>query len=247
MTDGRKLDVTTDDGVAPCWLHGADPKQPRPGVLLYPDAGSLRPAMHAIADRVASWGYAVLVPHIFYRAGDYPPFKMETVFTVPSERDRLMALIRAHDLVGAMRDAAHYVRALREQPGVIGDRVGCMGYCIGGRLAFATAGSHPTLIAAAAAIHGGNVANDLPDSPHRNAAAVQAPLYFAIADNDRACTPEQQGMLVAALGAAHVRYTVDHFAGAAHGFAVSDFAVHDRAATEVHFERIRALFAATLT
>ena len=56
--------------------------------------------------------------------------------------------------------------------------------------------------------------------------------------------PEQQGMLVAALGAAHVRYTVDHFA---HGFAVSDFAVHDRAATEVHFERIRALFAATLT
>ena len=246
MTDAVKLDVQTDDGVAPCWLHNADPAKPRPGVLLYPDAGSLRPAMRAIAERVASWGYAVLVPHIFYRHGDYPPFEMTTVFTVPSERERLMKMVRGLDLASAMRDAGHYLRTLREHPGVSGDRVRTMGYCIGGRLAFATAGAHPDAVAAAGAIHGGGIATDAADSPHRNAPAIKARLYFGIADNDASCTPEQQGQLVAALTSAHLRFTIDHFAGKLHGFAVSDFAVFDEGAAAVHFERLRELFAASL-
>lgn len=246
MSDAVKLEVTTDDGVAPCWLHNADPAKPRPGVLFYPDAGSLRPAMKTMAERVASWGYTVLVPHIFYRHGDYPPFDLKTVFTVPAERERLMKLVRSLDLASAMRDAGHYLRTLREHPGVSGEHVRTMGYCIGGRLAFATAGSHPDRVAAAASIHGGGIATDAPDSPHRNAPAIKARLYFGIADNDQSCTPEQQGQLVAALASAHLRYTIDHFAGALHGFAVSDFAVYQPGAAELHFERVRELFAASL-
>jgi carboxymethylenebutenolidase len=121
-----------------------------------------------------------------------------------------------------------------------------MGYCIGGKLAFATAGAHPARVAAAAVIHAGGIAGDAPDSPHKLAPAIEGRLYFGIADNDPSCTPEQQGVLAAALAAAHVRSTIEHVAGKQHGYAVPDFPTYDANAAETHFERIRDLFAASL-
>ncbi len=38
-------------------------------MLFYVDAIGLRPRTEAMADRIASWGYVVLVPHVFYRDG----------------------------------------------------------------------------------------------------------------------------------------------------------------------------------
>lgn len=244
-TEPKQLEISTDDGVCPAHLHGAD-GAPRPGVLLFPDAGSVRPAMDAAARRLAALGYVVLLPHIFYRAGEYAPFDPMTVFTDPAERERLMTLVRSLDLASAMRDAGHFIRALREQPGVAPGPLGAFGYCIGGRLTFAAAGAYASEIGAAAIIHGGGLATDAPDSPHLAAAKITANLYLGIADEDSSCTPAQQGQLVTALAGAHVRFTVDHFKGRKHGFAVADFPVFDPAAHDVHWSRIVELFAASL-
>lgn len=242
MKDPEKIEVKTDDGIAPCWVHRPEAAGEHPGVLFYPDAGSERPVMQEMAARVAALGYVVLLPHIFYREGDYPPFHMDTVFSVPSERERLMKIVHALDAKSAMRDAASYIRTLREQEGVRPGRVATMGYCIGGRLAFTTAGAHPGDVAAAASIHGGGIATDAPESPHLQAEKIEARLYFGIADNDNSCTPEQQATLVTALAKAHLRFTIDHFKDAAHGFAVRDFASYDRDAAETHWRRVEELF-----
>lgn len=244
-SEARKIEITTDDGVCPAQVHGAGGAG-KPGVIFFPDAGSVRPAMEAVASRLAALGYVVLLPHIFYRAGEYAPFDPMTVFTNPPERDRLMALVRSLDLASAMRDAGHFIRALREQPGVGPGPLGAFGYCIGGRLTFAAAGAYASEIGAAAAIHGGSVANDAPDSPHLAAAKIKARLYFGIADEDPSCTPEQQGKLVTALASAHVQFTVDHFKGRKHGFAVKDFPVYDEDAHDTHWARIVELFESAL-
>lgn len=244
-TDPKQIEIQTDDGVCPAHVHGAD-GSPRPGVILFPDAGSVRPAMHAAARRLAALGHVVLLPHIFYRAGEYPPFDPRTVFTDPPEYERLMQLVRSLDLAAAMRDAGHFIRALRQQPGVAAGPLGAFGYCIGGRLSFAAAGAHASEIGAAACIHGGGLASDAPDSPHLAAAKIKANLYFGVADADPSCTPEQLGKLVAALAAAHVQFTVDHFKGRKHGFAVQDFPMYDAAAHDTHWSRIVELFAASL-
>ena len=170
MSAGHQIEVHTGDGVAPCWLHRPAAEGVYPGVILYPDAGSVRHTMHQLADRLAGLGYVVLVPHIFYRSGEYAPFDTRTVFVDPAERDRLRAIIRALEMPAAMRDAARYIEALHDQPGVAAGRIGCTGYCMGGRLAFLTAGAHPGAVAAAASIHGGGVATDAADSPHRGGA-----------------------------------------------------------------------------
>ena len=65
---------------------------PWPAVIMFPDAGGVRDTFHAMAQRLADLGYAVLLPNIYYRAGAYEPFDLTTVFTVPEERERLMSL-----------------------------------------------------------------------------------------------------------------------------------------------------------
>jgi carboxymethylenebutenolidase len=183
---------------------------------------------------------------VLYRAGAFAPFDFKTVFTDDAERARLMAIIKQADAVSVMRDTEALLDALASEPGARTSQVGCVGYCMGGRLAFYAAGALPTRVAAAACIHGGNIAVDEPGSPHLQAAKIRGKLYFGVADNDRSCTKESQAMLKAALDTAKVRYQLEVYTGAAHGFAAPDAPVYDKAAAERHWERVLALFAETL-
>ena len=47
---------------------------------MYPDAGGARPALQAMAERLASLDYAVLLPDVYYRNGRWAPFDMKAVF-----------------------------------------------------------------------------------------------------------------------------------------------------------------------
>ncbi len=88
------IDVTvpTPDGAADASLHTPAGPGPWPAVIMYPDAGGTRDVFRQMGDRLATDGYAVLVPDIYYRAGGYEPFSMATVFSDPDERQRLGAL-----------------------------------------------------------------------------------------------------------------------------------------------------------
>ena len=81
--------VTTPDGSCPVTLHTPDGDGPWPGIVMYPDAGGARPTFRAMADKLAGHGYAVLVPDMYYRDGDWAPFSMATVFEDEAERGRL--------------------------------------------------------------------------------------------------------------------------------------------------------------
>jgi carboxymethylenebutenolidase len=241
-----EIDIKTADGVAHAWTYRTG-EGPRSAVLLYPDAGGVRPAMHQMAERIAGFGYFVLLPNVFYRAGHYRPFDMATVWSDPAERARLMELLSSitADRVGI--DGGAYLDAIAAQPGIRKDRIGITGYCIGGRMSFLTAGKHPDKVRAAASFHGGGLATDQPESPHRLADRIRASLYFGVADSDRGCTPEHQGILAAALGAAGVHYQIELYPGKKHGFAVSDHVgAYDAEAADHHWRRLESFFGETL-
>jgi carboxymethylenebutenolidase len=246
MTERGEIDVRTADGVAHTWIYRGGEGQ-RSAVLLYTDAFGVRPAMHGIAERVAGLGHLVLMPDVFYRAADRAPFDPATAFSVPSERERLMALVHSITPDRVAADSAAYLDAIAAQRDVRIDRVGVTGYCMGGRMAYLTAAMHPDRVRAAASFHGGGLVTDAPDSPHRLAGAVKASLYFGVADSDRTCTPEHQGALAAALGAAGVRYCIELYRGKRHGFAVPDHAGgYDREAADRHWRRLESFFGETL-
>src|SRR5690349_13605641 len=77
--------VPTPDGECPVSLHVAD--IPAPAVIMYPDAAGVRETFHAMADRLASAGFTVLLPDVYYRHGAWRPFDAATVFGDPAERE----------------------------------------------------------------------------------------------------------------------------------------------------------------
>jgi carboxymethylenebutenolidase len=179
----------------------------------------------------------VLVPNLFWRAGA-PEVFSAAGFADPKIRDRIMGLI-TQTLPVAMKDAATWLDAL----GAMGEvkdknRISTTGYCMGGGLAVHSAVAFPDRVAAALSFHGGGFLTS-PEAPAA-LAKVKARIYCAIAETDQRHTPEVTRALEAALTQAKVPHQLELYAGVAHGFAVPDHSVYDRAAAEKHWERTAA-------
>jgi carboxymethylenebutenolidase len=212
---------------------------------MYPDAGGVRPTFEEMAETLAGAGYAVLLPDVYYRQGDWQPFSMATAFTDPDERTRLFGMIGSltQDMIAA--DAGAFFDFLAQRPEVAGDRFGVCGYCMGGRISVMVAGRHAERVAAAGSIHGGGLVTDGPDSPHLLADRMTATVYVAAAENDGSFTPEQAEILDKALEAAGVPHTIETY-HAAHGFAVPDNPPYDVEAAQRHWLALQLLFEVAL-
>jgi carboxymethylenebutenolidase len=149
---------------------------------------------------LAGMGYAALIPDIYYRAGQWAPFDVATLFTDEQERARMSGLARVLTNDRIVADSGAYADFLLARPEVAGSAIGTTGYCLGGRLSLIAAGGLGHKIAAAASFHGGRLAvSGDPSSPHLAAGHITAAVYVAGARNDRTFTTEQAALLEAAL------------------------------------------------
>jgi carboxymethylenebutenolidase len=241
------VEIPAPDGTARGTLVLPEGDGPWPGVVVFADAGGWRETMVEMAEKIAAPGYAVLVPDVFYRAGDWAPFDMSTVWGDEKERGRLFGYMGALTNERIIADAAAYIDFLLARPEVRGAGVGTTGYCMGGRMSMVAAGALGTKITAAASFHGGRIAvEDDPSSPHLAAAQITGTVYVAGAIEDGSFTTEQAELLEKALTEAGIPHTVE-FYPARHGFAVPDHAgVYDAAAAERHYEALASLYGSTL-
>jgi carboxymethylenebutenolidase len=129
---------------------------------------------------------------------------------------------------------------------VAGRKVGTTGYCMGGGISLTAAGTHPDRIAAAASFHGGSLATDSELSPHLLVPSIEGRVYVGAADNDRSYPPAMAAQLCEALMAASVDHCHELYAGAAHGWTMTDFPVYNAAAAQRHWHQLLALFNETL-
>ncbi len=236
------LEIPTPEGVVDATAHVPTSAGPWPAVLFFMDGVGLREELRLMADRLAANGFYTLLPNLYYRAGAFAPFDGATVWGDPPERARLGAVMGTVKPETTMRDVGLYLDLLARTPNVDAAQVGCVGYCLGGQVAFRAAAAHPERIAAAASIHGGHLVTDAPDSPHLAASKLRARLYFAHADADRSCTREDRATLETALLAAGVHFESELYVGKGHGFAVRGLPPYDESACERHWERVLALF-----
>jgi carboxymethylenebutenolidase len=242
----RDVSIPTADGACGATLHTPDDGGRWPAVIMFPDAGGRRPTFHDMAQRLADLGYAVLLPDVFYRHGDWKPFDMTTALSDEAERNRLLSMVGSVTKELAARDTEAFLDWLATQPEVAAGKVGTTGYCMGGGLALNAAGRFPDRVGAAASFHGGRIATTDPDSPHLLAAEMQAKVYVAGAENDASFDEEQFQRLSVALADAGLDHTLVTYP-AAHGFAVPDNPAYDEAAAERHWKALERLFASALT
>lgn len=239
------VDITTPDGVADAYLARPDGNR-HPGVLFLMDAFGLRPTIEEMVDRIAADGYVVLAPNVFYRAGRSPVLAVPDL-TDPEQRasffQSLRPLIEQLTLDRLATDGAAYLDYLADVAAPVS--VAITGYCMGARVGWRIASSHPDRVAALAGFHAGGLVTDAPDSPHRSAARLNAELYFGFADQDPSMTAEQIATLERALDEAGARYRCEVYDGAQHGYTMADTAAYDEAARERHFRELRALLERT--
>jgi carboxymethylenebutenolidase len=241
-----KVEIRTADGVCPSYVFQPTGGGPWPAVLMYMDGVGIRPAMLEVGERLATYGYLVLLPDLFYRSGPYQPMNAAQVFADPQLRQMLrdrFAVHVSHDKI--MADTEAFLAYLTARPDVKPGPIGVAGYCMGGRMALTAAGTYPQRIAAAAAYHPGGLASDAPDSPHLLAPRITARIYVAAASDDPSFPEDMKVRLQAALTGAGVDHLMETYP-AKHGWVLRDTPVHDVAATERHYQTMVALFQAKL-
>jgi carboxymethylenebutenolidase len=231
----ERIDLKAEDGVLD--LHVFTPETgagPWSAVLLYMDAFGIRPELAGMAQRLASNGYVVALPNLYYRT-PFTPFQHNVVASEGPERERFKGMIASITHAMVMRDTALVVAQLDRHPSVTRGGLAALGYCMGGGYALSAAGTFPDRVVAAASFHGGSLATDKPDSPHRLAPKMRASVYIGAAEIDASFPPEQQVRLGQALTDAQVTHKIEIYPKAKHGFAVTGHIAFDHEAAELHW------------
>src|SRR5208283_951010 len=150
------ISIKTRDGSCPSYAFQPASGGPSPAVLVYMDGLGIRPAMLALAERLSSYGYFVLLPDLYYRAGPYEPMNPREIFSDPEKRkllsEKFLPLAKPASI---MSDTAFFLDYLASEPDARTGGIGTTGYCMGGLLSLTAAGTYPDRILATASYHGG--------------------------------------------------------------------------------------------
>jgi len=233
------LDLPTGDGAMNTFVVHADEGGPFPVVLFYMDAPGKREELHDMARRIASVGYFVVLPNLYYRRSrDYwLRERTEEGFA------EMFTYMHALDRGTVERDTEALLRFVDGAPDANRARIGAVGYCMSGPFVIWAAAAFPERLRCIASIYGANLVTDAPDSAHRMVDKVRCEAYFACAETDKWAPPAIVAQLKAALDAAGTHHRLEWYPGAEHGFAFPLRAgIYHKPSAEQHWQRLFSLF-----
>ena len=235
----KHIDITTRAGAMNSFVVHPEENGPHPVVLFYMDAPGKREELHDMARRLASVGYYVVLPNLYYRRSHDYWLKERT------EPAMAVMFEHMHSLTNALvtQDTEAMLRHIDAQPEADGKRIGAVGYCMSGPFVMAAAAAFPDRIKCIASIHGAQLVTDRQDSPHLMAPKIKCESYFACAEIDKWAPPGTIAILEEALGAAGTPHRIEWYPKAEHGFVFPLRAgIYDQPSAERHWERLFDLF-----
>jgi carboxymethylenebutenolidase len=191
-----------------------------PAMVVIHSAGGLSEHNQDVTRRFANLGYLALCPDLFTREDGPPP-----TGDLPAMMARLFAM-RDATVLGDLEGAAELLQARSEATG----KLGCIGFCMGGRYALLLACSSDRLDAAVDC-WGGFIHSATPEQrstparptpPLELAEQVRCPLMAAIGAEDNNPSPEIGARLRDALARSAQDTRVDVYEGAGHAFFADD-------------------------
>jgi len=213
--------IKTPDGDFDSYLARPDGQGPWPAVVVIQEIFGVNHVMRAVCDRLAGEGFLAVCPDLFWRLQP----GVELTDRTQDEWDAALAHMNNFDIDAGVRDIQETIDAVRARPDCAG-KVGAVGYCLGGHLAFLVATR--TDADAAVGYYGVNLQARLGET-------LERPLMLHIAAEDGFSSPQARDQVIAALkdnplAALHVYEGRDHaFArpGGKH-FHPEDAALADR-------------------
>jgi carboxymethylenebutenolidase len=235
----QQIEIPTKDGHTTTFISHPERGGPFPVIIFYMDAPAIREELRDMARRLATSGYYVMLPNMYYRSGVMELGPIPPDPEAP-ERKRMFGFMNSINIPLVMEDTTALLAFADTQPAANAKIVGTVGYCMSGRYAVNAATHFPDRVKAAASIYGTHLATDQADSPHLAAAKTKAELYFGCAETDVYAPQEIIDKLQASMKGAHAE--VEVYPGTHHGFAFPKRPVYHRDAAERHWERLLALY-----
>lgn len=174
-----------------------------PGLLLWQEIFGVNEHIRAVAEQYALAGFVVLAPDAFWRQAP----RVELGYT-GDDFQRAIGLMQGYAAPDALADISLAMKTLRARPELTG-KVGSIGYCMGGRLAYLTAAT--TDVDCAVPYYGGGIHGQLD-----RAAAIRCPVQFHYAEHDSNIPLTAVEQVRAALPAP--QHESHLYPGAQHGF-----------------------------
>ncbi len=232
----QELDIQTNDGVMNTFVTHPEANGPFPVVIFLMDAPGKREELHDMARRIATVGYYVMLPNLYYRT-------VREFVMGPDKREEMFAHMNSLTNAMVCEDISTLFAHATGDDAAGSGPAGCVGYCMSGPFAFAAAAAFPDRILASASFHGVRLFSDAADSPHLDAHKIVGEMYFGCAETDEWAPPEMVESLDRYLSATGIRYQVESYPGTHHGFVfpLRDGLYH-KVSAERHWERLFSLF-----
>ncbi|MBX9945893.1 MAG: dienelactone hydrolase family protein [Reyranella sp.] len=236
------LDIATRDGAMETFICRPERGGPYSPVLLLMDAPGIREELHDMARRLATVGYCVMLPNLYYRAGRDTKYGADVLTHGSAEHQRMRAVRTRMTIPPVMDDVAALIAFADGLQDIKAGPVGVHGYCMSGPYALAAAARFPDRIAAAASFYGTWLVSDAVESPHLTFGKARAELYISCAEHDDLAPPEMVKELKRLFDGSGAAGELEVHPGVHHGFAFPQRWCYDKPAAERHWERLIALY-----
>lgn len=202
---GERISINTPDGEFAAYV--ACPQADKaPAVVVIQEIFGVNQVMRDITDGLAGQGYLAICPDLFWRIEP----GIDITDKSEAEWKKAFELFNAFDVDAGVKDIQATIRTIRTDRGCNG-KVGAVGFCLGGQLAFLTATR--TDVDAAVSYYGVGLENRVAE-----AEKLTRPLMLHIAEEDQFVPKEAQAVIIAALKD-HPQIEIHTYPGRDHAFA----------------------------
>jgi carboxymethylenebutenolidase len=224
----KQISISGPDGAFAGYLAAPSSGKGQ-GIVVIQEIFGVNQVMRDIADDLAAHGYFALAPDLFWRLEPGVQLTDKT----DGEWKRAFDLMSRFDIDKGVADIQATIDTLRARPGV-GGKVGAVGYCLGGQLAYPTATR--TNIDAAVGYYGVSIQDRLEE-----AANIKKPLMLHIAAKDEYTPPQAQKKIQDGLGK-NPNVTLYVYPEMDHAFARIGGAHYDKACADLANGRTSTFF-----
>ncbi len=215
----------------------------RPAVLVFMEIFGINSHIREVTERVAGEGHVTLAPDYFHRTGPGVEYGYDEAGFAGGMK--LLAGLKADEMIADAKAAHAFLRSRKD---VRGDRIGAMGFCIGGHMTYLAACE--TELRAAASFYGGGIA--APKGPGGAISTLDrtskiSGFLLALFGGKDALIPQTQVEAIrAALAKSGVNHEIMVYPDADHGFFCDQRGTYHKAAATDAWRRVKELFAREL-
>jgi len=240
------VNLKTRDGQMETFICRPERGASHPVVFLLMDAPGIRDELYDMTRRLASVGYFVVLPNLYYRAGRETKYGPDVLEKDSSENTRMRAVRTKMTIPPVMADFEDMLAFVDADAAAKPGPVGTHGYCMSGPYSLAAAARFPDRVVAAASFYGTWLVSEAEESPHLTFGQSIGELYISCAEHDDLAPPKMVAELKKLFDASGAKGELEIQPDVHHGFAFPERWCYDKQAAERHWERLIALYRRTL-